>query len=135
MVNGKEKLFSKRNKIDGSTISSLLPLFPYIVLPMYVCMICRSRLASLYNDKSVLENHHLSSAFELMKSSERNIVTGLKTEQYREFRSLVIDMVLATDMSSHFTQIKNMKSLLSCPEKLVYLYPVISAATKTFPVA
>jgi len=77
-----------------------------------------SRLAGLYNDKSVLENHHLSSCFELMKSSERNIVSGLKTEQYREFRSLVIDMVLATDMSSHFTQIKNMKSLLAHPENI-----------------
>lgn len=37
----------------------------------------------------------------------------------REFRSLVIDMVLATDMSYHFQQIKNMKNLLSMPEKWV----------------
>ena len=35
----------------------------------------------------------------------------------REFRTLVIDMVLATDMSFHFQQIKNMKNLLSMPEK------------------
>lgn len=38
----------------------------------------------------------------------------------REFRSLVIDMVLATDMSFHFQQVKNMKNLLSMPDKLVY---------------
>ena len=36
---------------------------------------------------------------------------------FREFRNLVIDMVLATDMSYHFQQIKNMKNLLSMPEK------------------
>ncbi len=36
---------------------------------------------------------------------------------HRNFRHLVIEMVLATDMSSHFTQLKTMKSLLSMPEK------------------
>ena len=35
----------------------------------------------------------------------------------REFRALVIDIVLATDMSFHFQQIKNMRNLLSMPEK------------------
>lgn len=33
--------------------------------------------------------------------------------KHREFRSLVIDMVLATDMSSHFQQIKAMKNILN----------------------
>lgn len=31
---------------------------------------------------------------------------------YREFRSLVIEMVLATDMTSHFQQVKTMKTAL-----------------------
>lgn len=35
----------------------------------------------------------------------------------REFRSLVIELVLATDMSNHFQQIKAMKNLLSVPDK------------------
>lgn len=35
----------------------------------------------------------------------------------REFRALVIEMVLATDMSFHFQQLKNMKNLLGMPEK------------------
>ena len=39
--------------------------------------------------------------------------------RFRDFRSLVIDIVLATDMSFHFQQIKNMKNLLSMPEKYV----------------
>lgn len=37
----------------------------------------------------------------------------------REFRALVIEMVLATDMSFHFQQLKNMKNLLGMPEKSV----------------
>lgn len=52
-----------------------------------------------------------------MREEEHNILSGLKPEEYREFRSLVIDMVLATDMSYHFQQIKNMKNMLSMPEK------------------
>jgi len=35
----------------------------------------------------------------------------------RELRALVIEIVLATDMSFHFQQVKNMKNLLSMPEK------------------
>lgn len=35
----------------------------------------------------------------------------------RAFRSLVIEMVLATDMSSHFQQLKQMKTLVLTPEK------------------
>ncbi|KAB7495468.1 Calcium/calmodulin-dependent 3',5'-cyclic nucleotide phosphodiesterase 1C, partial [Armadillidium nasatum] len=72
--------------------------------------------ALLYNDRAVLENHHISAAFRLLKGDETNILVNLSREEYREFRSLVIDMVLATDMSSHFQQIKAMKTLLSLPE-------------------
>ncbi|XP_055331378.1 dual specificity calcium/calmodulin-dependent 3',5'-cyclic nucleotide phosphodiesterase 1A-like isoform X2 [Paramacrobiotus metropolitanus] len=78
----------------------------------------RSNLAMLYNDRSVLENYHLSASFALMQKDEHNILANLTKEEYREFRSLVIDMVLATDMSIHFQQIKNMKSLLSMPESI-----------------
>ncbi len=35
---------------------------------------------------------------------------------FREFRAAVIDMVLNTDMSLHFAQVKNMKNLIAIPE-------------------
>ena len=55
-----------------------------------------------------------------MNLSKSNV--GNETREFvvlngRNFRHLVIEMVLATDMSSHFTQLKTMKSLLSMPEK------------------
>ncbi|XP_035828763.1 calcium/calmodulin-dependent 3',5'-cyclic nucleotide phosphodiesterase 1A [Aplysia californica] len=77
-----------------------------------------SEVALLYNDRAVLENHHISAAFRLVREEEHNILCNLSKEEYREFRSLVIDMVLATDMSFHFQQIKNMKSLLGMPENI-----------------
>ncbi|XP_055869457.1 dual specificity calcium/calmodulin-dependent 3',5'-cyclic nucleotide phosphodiesterase 1C-like isoform X4 [Biomphalaria glabrata] len=77
-----------------------------------------SDVALLYNDRAVLENHHISAAFRLVREEEHNILCNLSKEEYRDFRSLVIDMVLATDMSFHFQQIKNMKSLLGMPENI-----------------
>ena len=35
---------------------------------------------------------------------------------FRLVRGLIIDMVLATDMSCHFAEVKNMKNLLSSPD-------------------
>jgi len=40
----------------------------------------------LYNDKAVLENHHLSASFRLLKEDEYNITSTLKTEEYRSVR-------------------------------------------------
>ncbi|XP_073942205.1 dual specificity calcium/calmodulin-dependent 3',5'-cyclic nucleotide phosphodiesterase 1A-like isoform X3 [Choristoneura fumiferana] len=75
--------------------------------------------ALLYNDRAVLENHHISAAFRLIKDEECNILQNLSRDEFREFRTLVIDMVLATDMSFHFQQLKNMRSLLTLAEPAV----------------
>ncbi|KAK2587026.1 hypothetical protein KPH14_010987 [Odynerus spinipes] len=78
-----------------------------------------SDTALLYNDRAVLENHHISASFRILRDDECNILQNLSREEFREFRSLVIDMVLATDMSFHFQQLKNMKNLLSLAEPSV----------------
>ncbi|RLU15111.1 hypothetical protein DMN91_012998 [Ooceraea biroi] len=78
-----------------------------------------SDTALLYNDRAVLENHHISASFRILKENDCNILQNLSREEFREFRSLVIDMVLATDMSFHFQQLKNMKNLLSLAEPSV----------------
>lgn len=43
----------------------------------------RSNLAMLYNDRSVLENYHLSASFALMQKDEHNILANLTKEEYR----------------------------------------------------
>ncbi|XP_066045903.1 dual specificity calcium/calmodulin-dependent 3',5'-cyclic nucleotide phosphodiesterase 1A isoform X5 [Chamaea fasciata] len=72
----------------------------------------RSDVAILYNDRSVLENHHVSAAYRLMQEEEMNILANLNKDDWRELRSLVIEMVLSTDMSGHFQQIKTMRHTL-----------------------
>ncbi|XP_015214559.1 dual specificity calcium/calmodulin-dependent 3',5'-cyclic nucleotide phosphodiesterase 1A isoform X2 [Lepisosteus oculatus] len=76
----------------------------------------RSEVAILYNDRSVLENHHVSAAYRLMQEDEMNILVNLSKDDWRELRTLVIEMVLCTDMSCHFQQIKTMKNVLQQPE-------------------
>ncbi|XP_055086251.1 dual specificity calcium/calmodulin-dependent 3',5'-cyclic nucleotide phosphodiesterase 1A [Periophthalmus magnuspinnatus] len=79
----------------------------------------RSDTAMLYNDRAVQENHHISAAYRLLQAEdEHNILCNLSKEDWRELRSLVVEMVLATDMSCHFQQIKTMKGLLQLPDTI-----------------
>ena len=66
----------------------------------------RSDLAILYNDTTVLENHHSALGFKLTHSDDRvNIFQNLDAETYKVFRQGLIDVVLATDMSKHFVHV------------------------------
>ncbi|KAJ8320155.1 hypothetical protein KUTeg_001742 [Tegillarca granosa] len=42
-----------------------------------------SEVALLYNDRAVLENHHISASFRLLKQEEHNILSNLSREEYR----------------------------------------------------
>jgi hypothetical protein len=50
----------------------------------------------------VLENFHCALTFELAGSNYADIFCGLDSVQYRELRNVIIDSILATDMSCHF---------------------------------
>lgn len=65
-----------------------------------------SDLAILYNDTTVLENHHTALGFKLTQSDKRvNIFQNLDADTYKVFRQGLIDVVLATDMSKHFVHV------------------------------
>ena len=56
-------------------------------------IILGSELALMYNDESVLENHHLAVAFKLLQSKERDIFISLNKKQRQTLRKMTIDMV------------------------------------------
>uniref|UniRef100_A0A3B5A5A1 Phosphodiesterase n=1 Tax=Stegastes partitus TaxID=144197 RepID=A0A3B5A5A1_9TELE len=59
--------------------------------------------AVLYNDRSVLENHHAASAWSLYLSQpEFNFLVNLDHVEFKRFRFLVIEAILATDLKKHF---------------------------------
>ncbi|CAF2862931.1 unnamed protein product [Rotaria sp. Silwood2] len=70
----------------------------------------KNDLALIYNDFSVLENHHASSIFKLLRDKRYNIWSNMDTNEYRTFRSLVISLVLATDMANHASLVERMST-------------------------
>ena len=48
----------------------------------------------MYNDESVLENHHLAVAFKLLQNQDCDIFANLSKKQRQTFRKMVIDMVI-----------------------------------------
>ncbi|XP_049644420.1 cAMP-specific 3',5'-cyclic phosphodiesterase 4A isoform X2 [Suncus etruscus] len=71
-----------------------------------------SELALMYNDESVLENHHLAVGFKLLQQDNCDIFQNLSKRQRQSLRKMVIDMVLATDMSKHMTLLADLKTMV-----------------------
>ncbi|XP_061153257.1 cAMP-specific 3',5'-cyclic phosphodiesterase 4D isoform X3 [Syngnathus typhle] len=71
-----------------------------------------SELALMYNDASVLENHHLAVGFKLLQGDDCDIFQNLSKKQRDSLRKMVIDMVLATDMSKHMNFLADMKTMV-----------------------
>ncbi|KAJ3152656.1 High affinity cAMP-specific 3',5'-cyclic phosphodiesterase 7A [Geranomyces michiganensis] len=78
----------------------------------FLCRISDSR-AILYNDRSVLENYHLSSAWRLLCEPQNNFLCNVSLSDMRGIREQVIDMVLATDLSQHFAVLSQFKNRVS----------------------
>ncbi|KAM4855080.1 3',5'-cyclic-AMP phosphodiesterase 4C isoform X4 [Urocitellus parryii] len=71
-----------------------------------------SELALMYNDVSVLENHHLAVGFKLLQAPNCDIFQNLGAKQRLSLRRMVIDMVLATDMSKHMNLLADLKTMV-----------------------
>jgi hypothetical protein len=63
----------------------------------------RHPLAVLYNDRSVLENHHASASWALLLSDKKfNFLCNLDTAEWKRLRFLIVEAILATDLKKHF---------------------------------
>eukprot|EP00002_Diphylleia_rotans_P024229 TRINITY_DN4776_c0_g2_i1.p1 TRINITY_DN4776_c0_g2~~TRINITY_DN4776_c0_g2_i1.p1 ORF type:complete len:782 (-),score=146.58 TRINITY_DN4776_c0_g2_i1:1336-3681(-) len=58
-------------------------------------------LALLYNDRSILENHHCACTFSILQDPASNLLSELSSDQFRTLRKTIIEIILATDMSDH----------------------------------
>jgi hypothetical protein len=61
----------------------------------------KSELAIIYNDQSVLENHHCATAFRLMNRPGLNVLGSMNVDDQRDVRKLMVGAIMATDMSKH----------------------------------
>uniref|UniRef100_A0A672RCG6 Phosphodiesterase n=1 Tax=Sinocyclocheilus grahami TaxID=75366 RepID=A0A672RCG6_SINGR len=71
-----------------------------------------SELALMYNDASVLENHHLAVGFKLLQEENHDIFCNLSKKQRQSLRQMTIDMVLSTDMSKHMNFLADLKTMV-----------------------
>ena len=76
---------------------------------IYVALL-DSELALMYNDESVLENHHLAVGFKLLQEEHCDIFQNLTKKQRQTLRKMVIDMVGAT----HTLLLLNEKQAFLC---------------------
>uniref|UniRef100_A0A9J8AJK4 Phosphodiesterase n=1 Tax=Cyprinus carpio carpio TaxID=630221 RepID=A0A9J8AJK4_CYPCA len=68
-----------------------------------------SELALMYNDSSVLENHHLAVGFKLLQEENCDIFQNLTKKQRHHDVKFV---VLATDMSKHMNLLADLKTMV-----------------------
>jgi len=75
-----------------------------------------SNLALSHNDAAVLENEHSAHAFKLMvqglpdKDDNLNFLCHVPAPKFAEIRKGIIEAVLHTDMSQHFSKVGDIKS-------------------------
>ena len=60
---------------------------------------------------SVLERHHLQSAFMLLDHASFDLFSGLSPDDRIAVRLLIVDLVLATDLSRHVDSIETLRTL------------------------
>jgi hypothetical protein len=64
---------------------------------------CKSKLALLYNDQSVLEHHHAASFFFLLDNVnyDCNIMVDFSDKERSDGRKMILENILGTDMTKH----------------------------------
>lgn len=72
----------------------------------------RTELATIYNDKSPLENMHASLTFEILQNPEANFLELLSIEDFEYIRAKIIDAILATDPAHHFPFVEKLSARL-----------------------
>jgi calcium/calmodulin-dependent 3',5'-cyclic nucleotide phosphodiesterase len=67
-------------------------------------------LALAYNDKSVLENMHISESFKILMKPDCNFIENFSVTEFKQLRKRMIECVLATDMIHHSKIISQSKT-------------------------
>lgn len=79
---------------SGSGLLAHVDILPcHTFLTVSSSVYAGSELAVMYNDASVLENHHLAVGFKLLQEENCDIFQNLSKKQRDSLRKMVIDMV------------------------------------------
>jgi uncharacterized membrane protein YgcG len=73
----------------------------------------QSSRALTHNDIHVLENHHAHQTFMLLRQSEYGIFQHLERAVQKQLRTIMVQAILATDLTMHFEDTKKLGALES----------------------
>jgi GAF domain-containing protein len=72
-------------------------------------------LGILFKDQSVMETHHCSQLIDILSKDEFNLLQELSASENRKVWTLMIKLILATDMVYHFRLVREVTHLLDGP--------------------
>ena len=67
----------------------------------------QTEYAIQYSNRSVMEMHHLATTFQLLNEDRYNMFGAMSRDDYSSCRKLIIEMIMATDLSKHFDLLNN----------------------------
>ncbi|CAG9334083.1 unnamed protein product [Blepharisma stoltei] len=73
-------------------------------------MVTKNEVAIQYNDFSVLEMMHSTILFQILAKNEYNVLSNLPSDKYFAIRKVIIELILATDMSKHFDVVEHFRA-------------------------
>jgi len=109
---GLRGFIKSHSEVFGALVAAIIHDFDHPGLNNPFQINSSSYLALLYNDRSVLENHHVAHTFDLMRQKKYNILAGMDDDLRKSVRELIIGMVLATDMNNHAKYVAKFKMRL-----------------------
>jgi len=77
-------------------------------------VLTRSQLGTMYNDRSPLESYHTCLSFKLLYLPDNNWFHSFQVEDQQYMRSLMIELIIATDNNYHQSHQENIISLVNC---------------------
>jgi len=113
LTHGNIKKYLKKHDSMAALIACLIHDFEHPGYSNQFVVRTKHPLAIRYSDISVLENHHLAAGFQLLYMTPGcNLIENMPYELQKECRRIIIDSVLATDISKHFTLLTELKTKL-----------------------
>ena len=113
MTHGEIVKILKKHDVFASFIGTMIHDYEHPGYQNQFIVRTKHPLATRYSDISVLENHHLAAAFSIMYTWPKcNIMENMPLELHAQTRMLVVDMVLNSDISKHFTLMTAFKTKL-----------------------
>ena len=113
MCNGDVVKSLKRHDLLGCFIACLIHDYEHPGYTNQFIVKAKHPLAIRYSDICVLENHHLAAGFQILYTYPKcNIMENMQYDLQQETRSLIIDTVLNSDISKHFTLLTELKTKL-----------------------